>query len=76
MEYISESPNHCSKGVIQCVQKFINIPVNKFIGYMFETNCSSLYQQFKNIFACYNKHKVKNPTFPILIMYSWPNQNN
>ena len=40
MERISEAPNHCSKGVIQCVQNFTNIPLNKCIGYMFETNCS------------------------------------
>ena len=40
MEYISESPNHCTKVVLQCVQNFTNIPVNKVIGYMFETKCS------------------------------------
>ena len=42
-EYISESPNHCSKVVLQCAQNCTNIPRNKFIGYMFEKNCSSLH---------------------------------
>ena len=55
MEYISESPNNFSKGAIQCVQKFTNITGNKGIGYMFVTKCSSLYHQFRKIFACYNK---------------------
>ena len=47
MEYISESPNHCSKGVLLCVQNCTNIHRNKGIGYMFETNCSSLNQKFR-----------------------------
>ena len=49
MEYISESPNHCSKGVLQCIQDCSNIPVNKVIGYMFKTNCSSINQLFRKI---------------------------
>ena len=40
MEYISESPNHCSKGVLQRVQNFTNIRRNKGIEYNFDTNCS------------------------------------
>ena len=59
MAYISETPNHCSKGVLQCVQNCTYIPGNKGIVYMFETNCSSLHQQFKIIVACYNKEKGK-----------------
>ena len=38
MERISEAPNHCSKGIIQYFQGCNNIPGNKGIGYMFETN--------------------------------------
>ena len=43
----------------QCVQNCTYIPGNKGIVYMFETNCSSLHQQFKIIVACYNKEKGK-----------------
>ena len=55
MEYISESPNHFSKGVLQCVQNCNNIPRHKGVGFMFETNCSSLHHKFRKIVACYNK---------------------
>ena len=29
MEYISESPDNCSEGVLQCVQNCTKIPGNK-----------------------------------------------
>ena len=48
MEYISELLKHFSKIVIQCVQNCSNIPGYKGIGYMFETNCSSLHQLLVN----------------------------
>ena len=75
MEYISESPNKCSKGVLQCVQICTNIPRNKVIGYMSQANCSSLYQKFKKIVDFYNK-KGGKLIFPILTMNSYPHQNN
>ena len=64
MEYISESPNHCSKGVLQCAQNCTNIHRNKFIGHMLETNCSPIHQQLKKD-ACYNKQKGEMLSFPI-----------
>ena len=36
LEYISELPNFCLKGVLQCVQNCIYIPIDKVIGYMFD----------------------------------------
>ena len=66
MEYISESSYHFSKSLLQCVQYFTNIPGNKGIVYMFETNYSSLCRQFKKIVACYNKQRGGGGlTFPI-----------
>ena len=66
MEYVSESPNHCSKGVLQYVQNYTNIHGNKGFGHMFEKNCLSLHHQFRRIVACYNKQKGKKKlTFPI-----------
>ena len=76
MEYISESPNHCSKGVLQCVQNCTNILVNKVIGCMFEENCSLLHQQFRKICTCYEKKGRKVNISNFLTKNSYPNQNN
>ena len=58
--------SHCSKGVLQCVQSCTEIPGNKGIGFMFDTNYSSLGYRFITIVSCYNKKKgEKKFTFPI-----------
>ena len=65
MEYISESPKHCSKGVLQCVQNCTNLPRNRGIGYMFETNCSSLHQLFRKKLIVITNKRGGKLTFPI-----------
>ena len=41
--------SHCSKGVLQCVQKFTSITENKDFGFMFETKCSLFGLQNKTL---------------------------
>ena len=38
MDYISQSPIHCSKGNLKCVLKCIKFPEKKGNGYMSKTN--------------------------------------
>ena len=51
MDYISQSPIHCSKGNLKCVLKGTKFPVKQANGYMFKTNCSSIEHQYKKLGA-------------------------
>ena len=49
MDYLSKSPNHCSKGLLNFVLKCTKTPGKKSIGYMFKKKCSSLGQRYKHL---------------------------
>ena len=46
MNYISQSPTHCSKGNLQCVLRCTKFPDKQTNGYIFQTNCSSIKQLY------------------------------
>ena len=49
MDYISQMPNNCSKGNIECVHQCIKISQKETNGLIFETNFSSIRQRFKKL---------------------------
>ena len=66
MDYISQTPTHCSKGNLKCVIKCTKFPGKQANGYMFETNCSSIEIQYKKLCDGFNKKSGKNKrTFPM-----------
>ena len=60
MDYISQSPIHCSKVNIKCVLKCTNFSGKQANGYIFETNCSSIENQYKKLGDGFNKKGGKN----------------
>ena len=49
MDYISQSPTHCSKGNIEYVLHCTKFPGKKTNGYIFQTNCSSIKQCYMKL---------------------------
>ena len=65
MDYISQSPIHCSKGNIKCVIKCTKFPEKQSNGYMFKTEFSSIKHWYNKLGDALNKKKGKNNyTFP------------
>ena len=60
MEYISQSPIHCSKENIKCVLKCTKFPGKQSNYYMFDTNCSSIEHQYNKLSDGFNKKVGKN----------------
>ena len=77
IDYISQSPIHCSKVDLKCVLKSTNFPGKQANGYMFETNCSSIEHQLKKLGDGFNKKGGRISTHSLcLITNYWPLQNN
>ena len=70
MDYISQSPTHCSKGNLECVQqctKFHQIQNN---GLIFKTKCSSIKQRLMKFGDGLLRRRKKNKhTCPIFDNY-------
>ena len=49
MDYISQSPTHCSKVNLECVLKCTKFLEEQTIGYMFQTNFSSIKQLYMKL---------------------------
>ena len=49
MEYIFQSPTHCSKGNHQCVLHCTKFPDKQNNGLIFQTNCSSIKQLYMKL---------------------------
>ena len=49
MDYISQSPTHCSKGNPQCVLQCTKFPEKQTNGYIFQTKLSSIKQQYMKL---------------------------
>ena len=60
MNYISQSPIHCSKGNLKYVLKCTKFPGKQANGYMFKTNCSSIEHQYKKLCVGFNNKRGKN----------------
>ena len=60
MDYISQSPTHCSKGNIQCVLQCTKFHHKKSNGLIFETNCSSIKQRFMKLEYGLQRKRGKN----------------
>ena len=58
MEYISQSPTHCSKGNIECVLKCTKFPQKQANSYMFQTKRSSIKQQYMKLGDCLKKEVI------------------
>ena len=57
MDYISQSPTHCSKVNIEYVLKCTKFPGKQTNAYIFETNCSSIENKYKKLEDGFNKTK-------------------
>ena len=55
MEYISQSPIHCSKVNFKCVLKCTKSPEKKSNGYIFKMNCSPIEHRYKKLGDSFNK---------------------
>ena len=60
MDYISQSPTHCSKGNLQCVLQCTKFPDKQNNGLIFQTNCSSIKQQYMKLGDSLQKQMGKN----------------
>ena len=60
LDYISQSPTHCSKVNLECVLKYTKFPQKQANGYMLQTNCSSMKQQYMKLGDCFQKITGKN----------------
>ena len=60
MDYISQSPTHCSKGNIECVLNCTKFPGKQASGYMSETNCSLMQQQYMKLRDGFQRKRGKN----------------
>ena len=69
MDYISQSPAHCSKGNIEYVLQCTKFPQNKSNGYMFQTNCSSIKQRYMKLGVFFKKMVKNNHTCPMFDNY-------
>ena len=70
MDYISQSPIHCSKVNIECVLKFTKFPGKQANGYIFKTNCSSIEHRYKKVGNGFNKKRGNNKyTRPMFSFY-------
>ena len=49
MDYISQSPTHCSKGNLQCVLQCTKFPDNQNNGLIFQKKCSSIKQGYMKL---------------------------
>ena len=60
MDYIYQSPTHCSKVNLEYVQKYTKFPGKLASGYMFETNWSYIEHLYKKLGKSFNKKRGKN----------------
>ena len=60
MDYISQSPIHCSKVNIERVIKCTKFPGRQANGFMLDTNCSSIEYQYNKLGDSFNNKKRKN----------------
>ena len=60
MDYISQSPTHCSKVNIECLLKCTKFPGRQANGFMLETNCSSIEHRYNKLGDSFNNKKGEN----------------
>ena len=66
MDYISQSPTHCSKLNLECVLKCTKFPQKQANGYMFQTNFSSIQQGYIKLGYFYQKGGKNKHTCPMI----------
>ena len=55
MDYIPQSPTHCSKGNIECVLKCTKFPGKQANGYMFKKTSNQLNTNIRNLVNSFGK---------------------
>ena len=68
MDYIPQSPTHCSKGNLECVLKCTKFSQKQANGYMLHTNCLSIKQQYMKLGDFFKRGKNKH-TCPMFDNY-------
>ena len=71
MDYISQSPTHCSKSNIECVLKCTKFSGKQVNGYMFDTNCSSIKQQYMKLGDGFPKKGGRINTYALFLIASY-----
>ena len=70
MDYISQSPTHCSKGNLECVLQCTKFHLIQKNGLIFKTNCYSIKQRFMKLGDGLLRKRGKNKhTCPIFDNY-------